>query len=162
MPIAVEVVPPAQFAAWVASKGGAMPGAKPAAAPQGGTATNAGGNAPPAPAVAGTAVVNPKDKKQLVPLYDQDEGRGAAIARLQAGVLATVKRCNGSWGRIIGAGFDGLRFNLPGLGSQPLLRGIELPLHPRIRVDELRHGFQDGLFVGVVATQQLRVDFLDG
>jgi cytochrome c oxidase subunit 2 len=29
MPIAVEVVPPAQFAAWVASKGGTMPGAKP-------------------------------------------------------------------------------------------------------------------------------------
>jgi cytochrome c oxidase subunit 2 len=27
MPIAVEVVPPAQFAAWVASKGGTMPGA---------------------------------------------------------------------------------------------------------------------------------------
>jgi cytochrome c oxidase subunit 2 len=26
MPIAVEVVPPAQFAAWVASKGGTMPG----------------------------------------------------------------------------------------------------------------------------------------
>jgi len=33
MPIAVEVVPPAQFAAWVASKGGTMPGARPAAAP---------------------------------------------------------------------------------------------------------------------------------
>ena len=33
MPIAVEVVPPAKFAAWVASKGGTMPGAKPAAAP---------------------------------------------------------------------------------------------------------------------------------
>jgi cytochrome c oxidase subunit II len=33
MPIAVEVVPPAQFAAWVASKGGTMPGAKPASAP---------------------------------------------------------------------------------------------------------------------------------
>jgi len=32
MPIAVEVVPPAQFAAWVASKGGTMTGAKPAAA----------------------------------------------------------------------------------------------------------------------------------
>jgi cytochrome c oxidase subunit II len=31
MPIAVEVVPPAQFAAWVASKGGHMPGATPAA-----------------------------------------------------------------------------------------------------------------------------------
>ena len=33
MPIAVEVVPPAQFAAWVASKGGTMPGTRPAAAP---------------------------------------------------------------------------------------------------------------------------------
>ena len=32
MPIAVEVVPPAKFAAWVASKGGTMPGAKPAPA----------------------------------------------------------------------------------------------------------------------------------
>ena len=29
MPIAVEAVPPAEFAAWVASKGGTMPGAKP-------------------------------------------------------------------------------------------------------------------------------------
>ena len=29
MPIAVEVLPPAQFAAWVASKGGTMPGASP-------------------------------------------------------------------------------------------------------------------------------------
>lgn len=33
MPIAVEVVPAAQFAQWVASKGGHMPGATPAAAP---------------------------------------------------------------------------------------------------------------------------------
>ncbi len=33
MPIAIEVVPPAQFAAWVASKGGTMPGATPAPAP---------------------------------------------------------------------------------------------------------------------------------
>jgi cytochrome c oxidase subunit II len=32
MPIAVEVVTPAQFAAWVASKGGTMPGARPAPA----------------------------------------------------------------------------------------------------------------------------------
>jgi len=33
MPIAVEVVSPAKYAAWVASRGGTMPGAKPAAAP---------------------------------------------------------------------------------------------------------------------------------
>ena len=62
MPIAIEVVPPAQFAAWVASKGGTMPGAKkpaviPAAAPQ--ASQTAGGNAPPAPAAAGTATANP-------------------------------------------------------------------------------------------------------
>ena len=37
MPIAVEVLPPAQFAAWVASKGGNMPGAAPAAAAAGTT-----------------------------------------------------------------------------------------------------------------------------
>ena len=34
MPIAVEVVPEAQFNAWVASKGGTLPGAQPAAAPR--------------------------------------------------------------------------------------------------------------------------------
>jgi cytochrome c oxidase subunit 2 len=39
MPIAVEVVPPAQFAAWVASKGGTMPGARPAAKPDSTAAT---------------------------------------------------------------------------------------------------------------------------
>ena len=33
MPIAVEVLPPARFAQWIASKGGTMPGAKPAVAP---------------------------------------------------------------------------------------------------------------------------------
>ena len=33
MPISIEVVPPAEFAAWVASKGGTMPGKKPAPAP---------------------------------------------------------------------------------------------------------------------------------
>jgi cytochrome c oxidase subunit 2 len=38
MPIAVEVVPPAQYAQWIASKGGHMPGAKPAAAPAAGPA----------------------------------------------------------------------------------------------------------------------------
>ena len=39
MPIAVEVVPAAQFAQWVASKGGHMPGATPAAAPAADPAT---------------------------------------------------------------------------------------------------------------------------
>jgi cytochrome c oxidase subunit II len=39
MPIAVEAVPPAQFAQWIASKGGTMPGAKPAATEPVGAAT---------------------------------------------------------------------------------------------------------------------------
>jgi len=54
-----------------------------------------------------TAVVAPKDKKQLVPLYDKDDSNAAVVARLQAGVLAMVKRCTGSWCRIAGSGFDG-------------------------------------------------------
>jgi cytochrome c oxidase subunit II len=58
MPIAVEVIPPAQFAAWVASNGGTMPGAAPAegeaAAPQPGP-TDAAEAAPPVAAVANRA-----------------------------------------------------------------------------------------------------------
>jgi SH3-like domain-containing protein len=54
-----------------------------------------------------TAVVTPKDKKELVPLYDQGDSSAAVIARLQAGVLGLVKRCTGSWCRIAGPGFDG-------------------------------------------------------
>jgi cytochrome c oxidase subunit 2 len=59
MPIAVEVVPPAQFAAWVASKGGHMPGAKPAAAGVSAAAQAGSGLTAPAPAVAGTEKANP-------------------------------------------------------------------------------------------------------
>jgi len=49
MPIAVQVVPQAQFDAWVSSKGGHMPGATPAAAPA----------AAPAPAAAAPAAAEP-------------------------------------------------------------------------------------------------------
>jgi cytochrome c oxidase subunit 2 len=59
MPISVEVVPPAEFAAWVASKGGHMPGATPAAAAPSTTAGPAGPMTTPAPAIAGTAAANP-------------------------------------------------------------------------------------------------------
>jgi len=40
-----------------------------------------------------TAVVTPKDKKELVPLYDEGDDNADVIARLQPGVLAAVKRC---------------------------------------------------------------------
>jgi len=71
MPIAIEVVPPAQFAQWVGSKGGTMPGAaKPAAASSAvapatpAEAAPAAGNAPPAPAVPGAAKSNPTPAPQ--------------------------------------------------------------------------------------------------
>jgi cytochrome c oxidase subunit 2 len=60
MPIAVEVVPPAQFAAWVASKGGHMAGAK-AAGPDTTAASPLSTSAAPstaAPASSGTAAGN--------------------------------------------------------------------------------------------------------
>ena len=60
MPIAVEVVPAAEFATWVASKGGHMGRAQPAAAAGVTAAAQTGaGMSTPAPAAAGTAVANP-------------------------------------------------------------------------------------------------------
>jgi len=46
-----------------------------------------------------TAVATPKDKNQLVPLYDSGDSNAA--------VIATVKRCTGNWCRLVGPGFDG-------------------------------------------------------
>jgi SH3-like domain-containing protein len=54
-----------------------------------------------------TAVVTPKDKTALVPLYDKGDRVATVVAQLQAGVMASVKRCTGSWCHITGAGFDG-------------------------------------------------------
>jgi cytochrome c oxidase subunit 2 len=60
MPIAVEVVPEAQFNAWVASKGGTLPGAQPAAAPAAAApaATTAAAPATETPAAAEPAAAN--------------------------------------------------------------------------------------------------------
>ena len=55
MPIAVEVVSDAQFAAWVASKGGTLKGAAAATPAAAQSSDSADGNAPPAPAAAGVA-----------------------------------------------------------------------------------------------------------
>jgi SH3-like domain-containing protein len=54
-----------------------------------------------------TAVVSPKEKKELVPLRSKADADADAVARVQAGVLASVRRCTGTWCRIAGAGFDG-------------------------------------------------------
>lgn len=54
-----------------------------------------------------TAVVMPRSKDDLVPLNESPETTGSVTAKLQSGVIAAVRRCNGSWCRVAGEGFDG-------------------------------------------------------
>src|SRR5262252_6050278 len=54
-----------------------------------------------------TAVVTMKNKNDLAPIYDSADPKSAVAARLQAGVVAQVKRCNDGWCRVTGEGFDG-------------------------------------------------------
>ena len=49
----------------------------------------------------------PKAKEELVPLHAGADPASALVARLQGGVMGTVKRCSGQWCEISGAGFDG-------------------------------------------------------
>jgi SH3-like domain-containing protein len=43
----------------------------------------------------------------FVALHASADSQSAVTARLQAGVLASVKRCSGNWCRLSGEGFDG-------------------------------------------------------
>jgi SH3-like domain-containing protein len=54
-----------------------------------------------------TALVATKLQDELVPLYSKADAESGLVARLQPGVLATVKHCGGSWCHIFGSGFDG-------------------------------------------------------
>lgn len=54
-----------------------------------------------------TAVVTMKHKDELALLYDRADRESAVAARLQAGVVAQVKRCESGWCRITGRNFDG-------------------------------------------------------
>src|SRR5262245_61026024 len=54
-----------------------------------------------------TAVVTMKNKDDLAPLYDRADPSSAIAARLQAGVVAQVKKCDEHWCHIAGQGFDG-------------------------------------------------------
>jgi SH3-like domain-containing protein len=56
-----------------------------------------------------TALVAAKTKsgEELVPLLAAADPTSAVVAKLQKGVLATVKRCGGHWCRLVGDGFDG-------------------------------------------------------
>jgi len=56
-----------------------------------------------------TALVTSKAKtaSELIPIYDQADAKSDIAARLQPGVLGSVKRCAAAWCRITGEGFDG-------------------------------------------------------
>jgi SH3-like domain-containing protein len=54
-----------------------------------------------------TAVVTMKNKNDLASIYDSPDSKSTIAARLQAGVVAQVRRCNDGWCRVTGEGFDG-------------------------------------------------------
>ena len=54
-----------------------------------------------------TAVITMKTKDELAPLYDRADQAAAVSARLQAGVVAQVKKCAAGWCHVTGNGFDG-------------------------------------------------------
>lgn len=55
------------------------------------------------------AIVAPQEKarSELLPMYEKADPSGPLAAKLQPGVLGTVKRCAGGWCRLAGEGFDG-------------------------------------------------------
>jgi len=54
-----------------------------------------------------TAVVVPKLNAELVPLYESADASSAVTARLQSGVLGSLKSCDGAWCRFFGKNFSG-------------------------------------------------------
>ena len=54
-----------------------------------------------------TAVITMKTKDELASLYDHADSTSAIAARLQAGVVAQVKKCVNGWCHVTGNGFDG-------------------------------------------------------
>lgn len=54
-----------------------------------------------------TAVVVPKLNAELVPLYESADIESTVVARLQSGVLGSLKYCDGTWCQFVGKGFSG-------------------------------------------------------
>lgn len=56
-----------------------------------------------------TALVAPQTKSQtdLLPMYERAGGEAPVAAKLQPGVLGSVKRCSEGWCRMTGERFDG-------------------------------------------------------
>ncbi len=54
-----------------------------------------------------TAVVTMKNKDDLAPIYESADATSGVTARLQAGVVAQVKKCGNGWCHVLGNGFEG-------------------------------------------------------
>jgi SH3-like domain-containing protein len=54
-----------------------------------------------------SAVVVPTVKGEPVPLYDSPDVESGIVARLEAGVLGSLKNCNGHWCEFSGRNFSG-------------------------------------------------------
>jgi SH3-like domain-containing protein len=54
-----------------------------------------------------TAVVVPNLKDELVPLYAGPDVKSAVVAKLQGGVLGSIRSCTGTWCEFAGKNFDG-------------------------------------------------------
>jgi SH3-like domain-containing protein len=54
-----------------------------------------------------TAVITMKSKDDFASLHESADTASAVTARLQAGVVAQVKRCAAGWCHVAGNGFDG-------------------------------------------------------
>jgi SH3-like domain-containing protein len=54
-----------------------------------------------------TAVVVPQVKTELVPLYESADIESTVVARLQSGVLGSLKSCDGAWCQFSGKNFSG-------------------------------------------------------
>ncbi len=52
-------------------------------------------------------VFTKKDRTAPIPLYTKPSESSDVVARLQPGVVTSIKTCNGSWCRIFGDGFEG-------------------------------------------------------
>jgi SH3-like domain-containing protein len=54
-----------------------------------------------------TAVVTMKSRDELAPVRESGDPMSVVTARLQAGVVAQVKKCASNWCHVVGNGFDG-------------------------------------------------------
>jgi SH3-like domain-containing protein len=54
-----------------------------------------------------TALIFPSRRAEAIELFSKAGNRSEAIARLQAGVIGSLRGCDGAWCRLSGEGFDG-------------------------------------------------------